>query len=105
MVTASHVQESPKRRVLIAATSSWFVISVCYLGLAPIYPDIARDLHDRADVFGALLGVSLLVGAALQVPIGILADRFGLRRFALIGVLSAGVAIGLVGGATVAPVF
>jgi FSR family fosmidomycin resistance protein-like MFS transporter len=83
---------SDQRRVLTAAISSWLLMAVCTLGMSPVYPDIARDLGLRADGFGAVLGVSTLVAGILQIPVGVLSDRFRLKYLAIIGLIAAATA-------------
>ena len=65
-----------------AAVATCFV---CYFGLLPVYPSIARDLRVQADSLGAILAAGQVLAAALQVPVGLLADRFGRRPFMVLG--------------------
>lgn len=67
-------------------------MAVGTLGLTPVYPDIARDLGLQVDTFGILVGISTLVGGLLQVPMGILADRFRVKYIAVVGLVAAALA-------------
>jgi len=58
---------------------------VCYFGLLPVYPSIARDLGVGADSLGAIVAAGQVLAAALQVPVGLAADRFGRRPFMVLG--------------------
>jgi nitrate/nitrite transporter NarK len=59
------------------------------LGITPVYPDIARDLGLKADAFGAVLGIATLVAGTLQIPMGLLADRFRVKYLAAVGLVAA----------------
>jgi len=58
---------------------------VCYFGLLPVYPSIARDLGVGADSLGVILAAGQVLAAALQVPVGLASDRFGRRPFMVLG--------------------
>jgi len=75
-------------RVLAAAISSWTLMAVGILGITPVYPDIARDLGLKADSFGALLGIATLTAGVLQIPMGVLADRFRVKYIAVVGLVA-----------------
>ena len=70
---------SGQRRVLAAAVTSWTLMVVGTFGITPVHPDIARDLGFKADAFGAVLGIATVVAGTLQIPIGLLADRFRVK--------------------------
>lgn len=71
--------QAERRRVLFTGVGSTFVMFLCYLGLTPLYPTVASDLHTGPDGLGLLIGLSSLVSAVLQIPIGVLADKVGRR--------------------------
>src|ERR1700674_1134098 len=80
-----------RRQVLVATSTSWFLFGVCVLGLAPVYPDIAHTLALNPAAMGAVLGIATLVSGVLQIPSGMLADRFPLRYIVIVGLVSAAV--------------
>ena len=84
-------------RLLRPAALIWLAFSIGTLGVAPVYPDIARDLAVRPSTLGAVLGISFLVTSALQLPFGILVDRFGHRGFVIVGTLFTSSALALWG--------
>src|SRR5438132_2701023 len=88
------------RRVLLTVMSTWFLFSVTCFGLGPVYPDIARDLALTPASLGALLGLATLTSALLQIPAGVFADHFGLRRFIVIGLVAAAAMALALGAAT-----
>jgi predicted MFS family arabinose efflux permease len=81
-----------QRRVLAAGVASWTLMAVGTLGLTPVYPDIARSLELKTDSFGAILGIATLVAGVLQVPMGLLADRYPVKYLGVAGLLAAGAA-------------
>lgn len=74
-------------------------------GLTPLYPEVARDLHLTADIFGGFLLMQGAVSTLLQLPAGLLSDRFGRRPMILIGVVFMVVGQALRWGASDAHVF
>ncbi len=81
-----------QRRVLVAAVTSWTLMAVGTLGITPVFPDIARDLGLKAGAFGALLGISTLVAGILQIPMGVLSDRFRVKYIAAVGLVASATA-------------
>lgn len=76
-----------RRRLLATATACAFVNFVAFLGLTPLYPDVARDLGLGVDSLGLYFAISSVVGAVMQIPVGVVADRFGRRSLLLAGLL------------------
>jgi MFS family permease len=74
-----------RRRIAITANAAVFVNFLSYLGLTPLYAEVARDLHLSAAGFGEFFLVQGLINVVLQVPVGVLADRYGRRPIMLIG--------------------
>lgn len=60
--------------ILLAILSQFFRSSI-----GVIAPELAVDLHLAADQVGLLSSTFFLIFAALQVPVGILLDRYGAR--------------------------
>jgi predicted MFS family arabinose efflux permease len=59
----------------------------CFLGLTPLYPQVARDLGLQADGLGVLIGVPVIVAGVLQLPTGVAVDALGSRIFMVCGLL------------------
>ena len=74
-----------RRRVLITASAATFANFLAFLGLSPLYPNVAHDLGLRVDSLGVYFAVSSGVGAILQIPAGVLADRVGRRPILVTG--------------------
>jgi MFS family permease len=55
-------------------------------GLTPLYPEVTHDLHVAADVFGAFVLMQGAISTLMQIPAGLLSDRFGRRPMILIGI-------------------
>ena len=75
---------APPRGARIALTASLcavFVISQFYRSaIAVIAPDLAAELGLSAETLGLLTGAFFVAAALMQIPVGILLDRFGSRR-------------------------
>ncbi len=76
-----------RRRVLATASACVFANFLAFLGLTPLFPNVAHDLGLGPDTLGAYFGVSAVVSAVLQIPVGVLADRVGRRPILSIGML------------------
>jgi predicted MFS family arabinose efflux permease len=76
-----------RRRVLWTSAAAVATCFVCYFGLLPVYPSIARDLHVGADTLGLILALGQVLAAALQLPVGMAADRLGRRPFMILGLV------------------
>jgi MFS family permease len=48
--------------------------------LAVIAPELSRDLNLSPEVLGVLTGAFFIAAAVMQIPVGVLLDRFGPRR-------------------------
>ncbi len=69
------------RIALIAALCLGYVASQFYrTANAAIAPELMRELSLSPQAMGAVTGVFFLVFAAMQIPAGVLLDRFGPRR-------------------------
>ena len=73
---------SPRTGIAIVATLCFaYVASQFYRSAnAVIAPDLMRELGLSAESMGAITGAFFLTFAAVQIPCGILLDRFGPRR-------------------------
>lgn len=75
------------RPLLVASVVGWLGMGFSVLGGPPLYPDIARDLRTAPDGLGLAVGIASLVAIFFQIPMGLAADRIGVRRL-LIGGLA-----------------
>jgi MFS family permease len=58
-----------------------FILSQFYRSaIAVIAPDLTRELELSPEALGVLTGAFFLASAAMQIPLGVLLDRFGPRR-------------------------
>jgi predicted MFS family arabinose efflux permease len=81
-------QSHPQRtRVLAVAVLGTIVNLTCFLGLTPLYPQVAQDLGLDAAGLGILIGMPVVVSAAFQLPTGVAVDALGARAFMLGGLL------------------
>lgn len=76
-----------RRRVLWTCVLSAFSAYLCLLFLTPIYPEVAHDLRLRADSLSLLLSIAPALSVALNLPVGVVADRVGRRPLLLAGAL------------------
>jgi MFS transporter, DHA1 family, multidrug resistance protein len=80
------VSPQARRRVLLTASAATFANFLAFLGLSPLYPNVAHDLGLRVDSLGIYFGVSSAVGALFQIPAGVIADRVGRRPVMVAGI-------------------
>lgn len=74
MMTSAHV------RVLAALALTTIVSQFFRASTAAIAPDLIADLHLSSQQFGGANGAFFLAIGLMQIPIGILFDRYGPRR-------------------------
>jgi len=79
------ITDAERRRIALTANAAVFVNFLAYLGLTPIYAQVAHDLGVGAAGFGQFFLIQGLISVVLQVPVGVLADRYGRRPIMLIG--------------------
>ena len=66
---------------LVASLCAVFVISQFYRSaIAVIAPDLSQEMNLSAETLGLLSGAFFIASAAMQIPVGILLDRYGPRR-------------------------
>lgn len=88
-------RDSGERRILLALSVASFVGTLSFVGLAPFFPEMARDLNTTVPRLGQVVTAVLLLGSALGLVIGPLADEYGHRRLMVLGMIA--VAIAMVG--------
>jgi predicted MFS family arabinose efflux permease len=76
-----------RRQIAITANAAVFVNFIAYLGLTPLYAEVASDLNVGAAGFGQYFLIQGLINVILQVPVGVLADRYGRRPILLMGLI------------------
>lgn len=66
---------------LVASLYSLFIISQFYRSaIAVMAPELTRELGLSAETLGVLTGAFFVASALMQIPVGVLLDRFGPRR-------------------------
>jgi MFS family permease len=73
--------------VLVTAAAALFANFLTWLGLTPLYPDVARDLHVGADGLGVYFVIQGAINVGLQLPVGVIADRVGRRPIMTLGLV------------------
>lgn len=73
--------------MLATAAAALFANFLTWLGLTPLYPDVARDLHVGADGLGIYFVVQGAINVGLQLPVGVFADRIGRRPVLTLGLV------------------
>src|SRR4051812_24344163 len=84
-----------ERRLLIAASAVHLTNDACFALLFPLLPLIAADLHLSYAEVGLVKTVFSVSSSALQIPAGVLGERFGEYLILLVG--NAWVGVGLIG--------
>ncbi|WP_018663587.1 MFS transporter [Heyndrickxia acidiproducens] len=81
-------QRSKYRWVVFAAVLFSYMIIVSQRTAPGLIPDrLMSDFHITAAAIGLLTGMQFLAYAGLQIPIGVLSDRFGPNIFLIVGTL------------------
>ncbi|WP_370937679.1 MFS transporter [Amycolatopsis sp. cg13] len=76
-VRPDSVWQSPHRTTLAVLTGCVVLVWAVMMSVFPALPHIAAELRLESSSLGALLAVSSLVMTVLNVPAGVLADRYG----------------------------
>ena len=77
----THSEPSPRFLPLYLAFAAGYLISYLFRNVnAVISPELSRDLGLAPSGLGGLTAAYLVTFAAMQIPVGILLDRFGPRR-------------------------
>jgi predicted MFS family arabinose efflux permease len=90
-------------RLLTALGASIVLGTFGYVLLGPFFPEIAADLNTTVPLLGQISAARLLLGAALGLLAGPLADGFGHRRVMAVGLVAAGLTMVGVGLAPTYP--
>ncbi len=84
------IQKILRNKVIRYAYVGWFVIALFYLyqyilRAAPgvMYDEIRRSFHITAEQFASLGALYLLAYSILQVPLGIIVDKIGVKKMCL----------------------
>ncbi|HSR71616.1 MAG TPA: MFS transporter, partial [Kiloniellales bacterium] len=88
-------------KVLALVGSGHFLSHFYAIVLPPLFPLLAADLSVSYAALGLLLTVAALATSALQLPVGVLVDRFGGRPVLAVGlgvVSAAVIGMGLTDG-------
>lgn len=70
---------SRRRRTLAVCVSAYFGVRFCQVVLGPVVPQLIRTFETSAGSVGLALTGMWILYAAVQVPSGVFADRFGER--------------------------
>jgi MFS family permease len=70
---------------MAVALGTVFTSFIGLFGLTPLYPEVAHDLGVGPDAFGAFFLVQGGISFLLQLPAGLLSDRFGRRPLITLG--------------------
>lgn len=81
--------DPPSRRVLPALCLGSFVTSLAFVAPTPFLAVIAADLGVGVPLLGQVVTAQLLLGAALALVAGPLADHHGHRRLVVLGLVAA----------------
>jgi predicted MFS family arabinose efflux permease len=76
-----------RRRIAITVNATVFVNFLAFLGLTPLYAQVAHDLGTDAFTFGQYFLIQGLINVLLQIPVGTLADRYGRRPVMVVGLV------------------
>ncbi|MDP9473123.1 MAG: MFS transporter, partial [Chloroflexota bacterium] len=94
--------DPPNRRVLPALCLGSFVTALAFVAPTPFLAVIAADLGVGVPLLGQVVTAQLLLGAALALLAGPLADHYGHRRLVVLGLVAASASLV---GSGLAPAF
>ncbi len=97
-------RDTGEARVLLALGVASFLGTLSFVGLAPFFPEVARDLDTTVPRLGQVVTAVLLLGSALGLVVGPLADAYGHRRLMVVGMVAVAVAMVGIGLAPSYPV-
>jgi MFS family permease len=81
-------QESGYRWVVFGTVLfAYFLIVSQRTAPGLITDQLMKDFHVSASAIGLMVGIQFLAYAGLQIPVGLLSDRYGPNRFLIIGTL------------------
>lgn len=85
-------QESRYRWVVFATTLvAYFLIISQRTAPGLITDQLMKDFHVSATVIGLMSSIQFFAYAGLQIPVGLVSDRYGPNRFLIIGTLLTGI--------------
>lgn len=89
------------KQIIFVLTAGWIVIWIYRMVLTPIYPIISDYFGGATDSeLGTISSFYFLGYVSMQIPSGILVDRFGKKRILIPGFLLFGVGTLIVGTAS-----
>jgi DHA1 family inner membrane transport protein len=91
-------------RVLPALCVSTFLATLTFVVPAPFFPTMARDLGVSVPLLGQVVTTMLVLSAILGLVSGPLADRYGHRRFIVLGLAATAVCLLAFGLAATFPI-
>lgn len=87
-------QESGYRWVVFCTVLfAYFIIVSQRTAPGLITDELMKDFHVSASVIGLLSSIQFFAYAGLQIPVGLLSDRYGPNRFLIVGTLLNGIGI------------
>ena len=78
--------EHRKRQMLLLSVGT-FCVFLAMLSLIPLLPIVSEELNISKSSLGWVAGVFMICMAFLQIPFGLLSDRFGRKRLIVVGIL------------------
>ncbi|WP_292485931.1 MFS transporter [Methanohalobium sp.] len=93
-MTASIPTFSRKRQMFLLSIGT-FCVFLGILSLIPLLPDISEDLNISKSHLGWVAGTFLIFMALLQVPFGLISDRFGRKVLIFSGIFIFGTGVGI----------
>ncbi|MFP4654145.1 MAG: MFS transporter [Methanohalobium sp.] len=93
-MTASIPTFSRKRQMLLLSVGT-FCVFLGILSLIPLLPNISEDLNISKSHLGWVAGTFLIFMAILQVPFGLISDRFGRKILLFSGIFIFGTGVGI----------
>ncbi len=82
-----------RNRQMVLLSLGTFCVFLAMLSLIPLLPLVSGELDISKSSLGWVAGVFMICMAFLQIPFGLLSDRFGRKRIIVIGILVFGTGV------------
>ncbi len=84
-----------RNKQMLLLSAGTFCIFLAMLSLIPLLPVVSDELHISRSSLGWVAGVFMICMAFLQIPFGLLSDRFGRKWMIVVGIFVFGVGVAI----------
>ncbi|MCL7411726.1 MAG: MFS transporter [Methanosarcinaceae archaeon] len=84
-----------RNRQMLLLSVGTFCVFLAMLSLIPLLPIVSEELNISKSSLGWVAGVFMICMAFLQIPFGLLSDKFGRKKIIIVGILVFGVGVAM----------